>query len=364
MAATATTTAVAFTAATSSLPSSLPLYTNLPLDQFSLTTPLHFPSKPKPFKHPKLTAHFSNLHALTRTATFCASADSIIEAIQEDTQVVEAAEQEEEENGEVEEEEEEEEDGDNGSVESPSAEAGRLFVGNLPFSLTSSQLSEIFSEAGRVSKVEVVYDRVTGRSRGFAFITMGSVEEANEAIRMFDGSLQILVNVSSQGSNPDQVGRAVSLLVGGRTAKVNFPEVPRGGEREVIASRARSSYQENFNSPHRLYASNLSWNLTSQGLREAFADQPGILNAKIVYDKETGRSRGFGFISFASAGELESALNAMDGVEVEGRPLRLKIAIQKTPNSSSAAVDTNPVKELQSSELVSSASSQKEEEVA
>nr|GLL46082.1 33 kDa ribonucleoprotein, chloroplastic [Ipomoea trifida] len=339
MAATATTTAVAFTAATSSLPSSLPLYTNLPLDQFSLTTPLHFPSKPKPFKHPKLTAHFSNLHALTRTATFCASADSIIEAIQEDTQVVEAAEQEEEETDEVE--EEEEEDGDNGSVESPSAEAGRLFVGNLPFSLTSSQLSEIFSEAGRVSKVEVVYDRVTGRSRGFAFITMGSVEEANEAIRMFDGS-----------------------LVGGRTAKVNFPEVPRGGEREVIASRARSSYQENFNSPHRLYASNLSWNLTSQGLREAFADQPGVLNAKIVYDKETGRSRGFGFVSFASAGELESALNAMDGVEVEGRPLRLKIAIQKIPNSSSAAVDTNPVKELQTSELVSSVSSQKEEEVA
>nr|GMD92024.1 33 kDa ribonucleoprotein, chloroplastic [Ipomoea batatas] len=342
MAATATTTAVAFTTATSSLPSSLPLYTNLPLDQFSLTTPLHFPSKPKPFKHPKLTAHFSNLHALTRTATFCASADSIIEAIQEDTQVVEAAEQEEEETDEVEEEEEEEDgDGDNGSVESPSAEAGRLFVGSLPFSLTSSQLSEIFSEAGRVSKVEVVYDRVTGRSRGFAFITMGSVEEANEAIRMFDGS-----------------------LVGGRTAKVNFPEVPRGGEREVIASRARSSYQENFNSPHRLYASNLSWNLTSQGLREAFADQPGVLNAKIVYDKETGRSRGFGFVSFASAGELESALNAMNGVEVEGRPLRLKIAIQKIPNSSSAAVDTNPVKELQTSELVSSASSQKEEEVA
>ncbi|XP_031110978.1 33 kDa ribonucleoprotein, chloroplastic [Ipomoea triloba] len=340
MAATATTTAVAFTT-TSSLPSSLPLYTNLPLDQFSLTTPLHFPSKPKPFKHPKLTAHFSNFHVLTRTATFCASADSIIEAIQEDTQVVEASEQEEEETDEVEEEEEEEEDGDNGSVESPSAEAGRLFVGNLPFSLTSSQLSEIFSEAGRVSKVEVVYDRVTGRSRGFAFITMGSVEEANEAIRMFDGS-----------------------LVGGRTAKVNFPEVPRGGEREVIASRARSSNQENFNSPHRLYSSNLSWNLTSQGLREAFADQPGVLNAKIVYDKETGKSRGFGFVSFASAGELESALNAMDGVEVEGRPLRLKIAIQKIPNSSSAAVDTNPVKELQTSELVSSASSQKEEEVA
>lgn len=158
MAATATTTAVAFTT-TSSLSSSLPLYTNLPLDhhQFSLTSALQFPSKPKPFKHPKLVAHFSNLHALTRTATFCASADSV-EVIQEDSQVVES-EQEEDETDEVEEEEEEEEDGDggNGSVESQSAEAGRLFVGNLPFSLTSSQLTEIFSEAGRVSKVEVCF---------------------------------------------------------------------------------------------------------------------------------------------------------------------------------------------------------------
>lgn len=102
--------------------------------------------------------------------------------------------------------------------------------------------------------------------------------------------------------------------IGGRTAKVNFPEVPRGGEREVMAPKIRSSYQGFVDSPHKIYAGNLSWNLTSQGLREAFADQPGFLSAKVIYDRDSGRSRGFGFISFASAEEVESALNAMNGV--------------------------------------------------
>ncbi|KAK9138005.1 hypothetical protein Sjap_008599 [Stephania japonica] len=67
----------------------------------------------------------------------------------------------------------------------------RLFVGNLPFTMSPSQIKEVFAEAGRVASVEVIYDRVTDRSRGFAFITMGSAEQAEEAVRMFDGSVSI-----------------------------------------------------------------------------------------------------------------------------------------------------------------------------
>ncbi|KAI5432450.1 hypothetical protein KIW84_036257 [Lathyrus oleraceus] len=71
---------------------------------------------------------------------------------------------------------------------STSDNAGRLYVGNLPFRMTSAKLSEIFAEVGNVVSVEVVYDRVTARSRGFAFVTMKSVEDAKAAIQMFDGS--------------------------------------------------------------------------------------------------------------------------------------------------------------------------------
>ncbi|CAA3007880.1 33 kDa ribonucleo, chloroplastic [Olea europaea subsp. europaea] len=314
MSASSVTLSVAATATTISNPSNS-------IHHFSLTATHFFPFKSKPIKSPNLKSHYNlNSPPFSHSVLFCASAafDSI-EITQEETQEI-VPEQEVVEKGE-----------DDEGVESQSAEAGRLYVGNLPFSMTSSQLSEIFAEAGRIVSVEIVYDRVTDRSRGFAFVTMGSAEEAKEAIRLFDGS-----------------------QIGGRTAKVNFPEVPRGGEREVMAPKIRSSYQGFVDSPHKIYAGNLSWNLTSQGLREAFADQPGFLSAKVIYDRDSGRSRGFGFISFASAEEVESALNAMNGVELEGRPLRLNLAEQRTPVSPPEAIRSISDNDLENSEILSS----------
>lgn len=63
--------------------------------------------------------------------------------------------------------------------------AKRLYVGNLPWSVSSSELQEIFSAAGTVTAAEVVSDRETGRSRGFGFVTMDSDEATAEAIRQF-----------------------------------------------------------------------------------------------------------------------------------------------------------------------------------
>lgn len=96
--------------------------------------------------------------------------------------------------------------------------------------------------------------------------------------------------------------------------KVNFPEVPRGGEREVIGPKIRRSNREFIESPHKIYAGNLSWIITSERLKEAFADQPGLLSAKVIYEKHSGRSRGFGFVTFSSPEAAESALSAMNEV--------------------------------------------------
>lgn len=280
---------------------------HLPSDYYSSLTSIpttHFAPKPKPIKPFKLKPHYTPpLSLLSRSLLFRAPAafDNL------DEQSTELSETETESETEQ---EEEDEDEDDEQTETQSAEAARLYVGNLPYAMTSSELAQVFGEAGRVVSVEIVYDRVTDRSRGFAFVTMGSVEEAKQAIVMFDGS-----------------------LVGGRTVKVNFPEVPRGGEREVMGPRIRSSYQSFVDTPHKIYAGNLSWNLSSQGLKEAFAGHPGLLSAKVIYDRDTGRSRGFGFITFSSAEEVESALSAMNGVEVEGRPLRLNLAEERAPTS-------------------------------
>ena len=63
----------------------------------------------------------------------------------------------------------------------------KLYVGNLPFATTAQDLEALFSQVGTVSVVEIIFDKFTGRSRGFAFITMGSGEEAQKGVEKYHG---------------------------------------------------------------------------------------------------------------------------------------------------------------------------------
>ncbi len=63
----------------------------------------------------------------------------------------------------------------------------RLYVGNISHNVTEEQLRRMFSEAGTVTACEVIVDRQTGEPKGFAFLTMVSLEEAERAIALFNG---------------------------------------------------------------------------------------------------------------------------------------------------------------------------------
>lgn len=70
----------------------------------------------------------------------------------------------------------------------PRASSGtRLFVGNLPYSAGNTDLEKVFAGVGTVSSVSVVSDRFSGQSKGFAFVEMGSKEEADAVIEKFNG---------------------------------------------------------------------------------------------------------------------------------------------------------------------------------
>lgn len=62
----------------------------------------------------------------------------------------------------------------------------KLYVGNLSRSTTRDELNVLFSQAGNVTAAEVITERRSGESRGFAFVTMSEQSEADQAIRMFD----------------------------------------------------------------------------------------------------------------------------------------------------------------------------------
>jgi cold-inducible RNA-binding protein len=63
----------------------------------------------------------------------------------------------------------------------------KLYVGNLSFNTTENELQELFAQAGTVQEVTLMQDKFTGKSRGFAFVTMGSEQEAQNAITQFNG---------------------------------------------------------------------------------------------------------------------------------------------------------------------------------
>jgi RNA recognition motif-containing protein len=63
----------------------------------------------------------------------------------------------------------------------------RLYVGNLSYGTTELELRELFAQVGTVADAKVVMDRETGRPRGFAFVEMGTAEEALKAIEQFNG---------------------------------------------------------------------------------------------------------------------------------------------------------------------------------
>lgn len=64
----------------------------------------------------------------------------------------------------------------------------KLFVGNLSFNTTENDLHDAFSPHGSIVEVSLMTDRMTGRSRGFAFVTMGTPEEAQKAIEAMHGA--------------------------------------------------------------------------------------------------------------------------------------------------------------------------------
>lgn len=64
----------------------------------------------------------------------------------------------------------------------------KLYVGNLPFSVTEDRLQELFAQAGSVQSATIITDRDTGRSKGFGFVEMSNDQEAADAITRFNGT--------------------------------------------------------------------------------------------------------------------------------------------------------------------------------
>jgi RNA recognition motif-containing protein len=80
-----------------------------------------------------------------------------------------------------------------------------------------------------------------------------------------------------------------------------------------------------------IYVGNLSWGTTEDNLRETFEQYGEVLSARIITDRDTGRSRGFGFVEMENEDEANAAIEALNGQMMDGRPLTVNEARPRAP---------------------------------
>jgi len=84
-----------------------------------------------------------------------------------------------------------------------------------------------------------------------------------------------------------------------------------------------------------MYVSNLSFHTTDEDLRKLFSQYGTVSSAKVITDRETGRSRGFGFVEMESSKEANEAMKNLDNKEIEGRPISVTVARERENKGSS-----------------------------
>jgi len=76
----------------------------------------------------------------------------------------------------------------------------------------------------------------------------------------------------------------------------------------------------------KIFVGGLSWNTTDDSLRDAFSEFGQIQDSIVMKDRETGRSRGFGFVTYGSSEEADAAIAGLDNQELDGRTIKVNIA--------------------------------------
>lgn len=82
---------------------------------------------------------------------------------------------------------------------------------------------------------------------------------------------------------------------------------------------------------NKLYVGNLSYSVRDESLLQAFSRFGTVSSAKVMMDRETGRSKGFGFVEMATDAEAQAAINGMNGQALEGRPVVVNVARPREP---------------------------------
>ncbi|XP_061730466.1 RNA-binding protein 39-like isoform X1 [Nerophis ophidion] len=190
-------------------------------------------------------------------------------------------------------------------------DARTVFCMQLAARIRPRDLEDFFSAVGKVRDVRMISDRNSRRSKGIAYI------EFVEA-----SSVPLAIGLTGQRL------LGVPIIVQASQAEKN---------RAAAAAAAANNLQKGSSGPMRLYIGSLHFNITEEMLRGIFEPFGRIEGIQLMMDTETGRSKGYGFITFADAECAKKALEQLNGFELAGRPMKLGHVTERSDGSSAAS---------------------------
>ena len=171
-----------------------------------------------------------------------------------------------------------------------------IFVGNLSWAVDNDRLSQEFADCGEVVSARVQLDRNTGKSRGFGYVTFATTEAVDAAVAL-NGSKEI-------------DGRSLNL----------DKSTDNGANKEKRAQ----AFGDARSAPSKvLFVGNLSWNTVEDTLWDAFSEYGEVTSVRLPTDRESGKPKGYGYIEFGAVDSAQKAISAMNGKDLDGRPIRL-----------------------------------------
>lgn len=94
-------------------------------------------------------------------------------------------------------------------------------------------------------------------------------------------------------------------------------------------TRPAESQQRDLEASFKIYVGNLPWQVDDARLEQMFSEHGKVVEARVVNDRESGRSRGFGFVTMSTRPEVDDAIAALDGQSVDGRAVRVNVAEER-----------------------------------
>ncbi|GEM_PF-145910 len=105
----------------------------------------------------------------------------------------------------------------------------------------------------------------------------------------------------------------------------------QSGSSQSGFSRPPSNQSNGQTNPRKMFVGNLSWNLTSEDLRQLFAEFGNVEDAVVLTDKFSGRSKGFGFVTMSTEEEAQAAIEGLHQKDIDGRQLAVNVAQPPRP---------------------------------